>query len=74
MWQVHLEKKEMKEYLNDTQHLIMEPLLLILHLHKELFSHFGSKPNFANPNYERIRLRNMAVSEMKSPPSIIIQR
>eukprot|EP01126_Amoeba_proteus_P045605 TRINITY_DN5117_c0_g3_i1.p1 TRINITY_DN5117_c0_g3~~TRINITY_DN5117_c0_g3_i1.p1 ORF type:complete len:416 (+),score=81.27 TRINITY_DN5117_c0_g3_i1:795-2042(+) len=61
--QAHLEKSEMKEYLHDVSHLIAEPQLLLLHNHKNLFSHFGSLPNLHSPLYEQVIFRNQQIEK-----------
>ena len=52
----------MKVYLNDVTHHIMEPIIELTRIYKQLFYHFGTKPNLRSANYERIKERNNEVN------------
>jgi hypothetical protein len=56
--QVYLENAEMDEYLHDTNSLIMEPELKLLHFHKQVLSHFYSSIDYSNIIMKTIQIRN----------------
>jgi len=56
--QVYLENAEMDEYLHDTNSLIMEPELKLLHFHKQVLSQFYSSIDYSNLIIKTIQIRN----------------
>jgi len=61
--QIHLERQEMRVYLDKIMHDIAEPMHKMISANAELLSTFGYRPNLHNVNFEKVKRRSYEIEE-----------